>query len=46
MSKFDVNRDLLDSEFSGYKLTLDALPIYNSELDIGSYDIYSHYNDF
>ena len=35
MSKLNINRDLINSDFSGYKLTLDPLPIYNSEFDIG-----------
>ena len=30
-----VNRDLLDPNFESYRLSLDAIPTYNVELDAG-----------
>lgn len=30
-----VNRDLLDPNFESYRLSLDAIPTYNIELDAG-----------
>ncbi len=35
--KFDlqIKRELLDSSFDGYKLSLDSLPTYSLQLGIG-----------
>lgn len=30
-----VNRDLLNPKFESYRLSLDAIPTYNVELDAG-----------
>lgn len=30
-----VNRDLLNPQFESYRLSLDAIPTYNVELDAG-----------
>ena len=37
MSKLNINRDLIDSDFPGYKLSLDSLPLYDIEHELGNY---------